>query len=207
MEERNRVSVKIYGQEFIISGDQPRDHIIKVADYVDRNMHDLAATIPSCSVSSLAVLAAVNCADEYYRSMEQLDNLKIKNQQLEKDAQHYVQLWDEAKKSFLQYKEDAQVALEQKEELQRRINEKVYECKDILNAHNELKERFIALQRKYESLKTKVEAQEEDKESSISVIGELEARCKEMENNYFDLQMENIQLKAELERYKKMEQD
>ena len=30
MSERNRVNVKIYGQEFTISGDSPRDHIIKL---------------------------------------------------------------------------------------------------------------------------------------------------------------------------------
>ena len=42
MEERNRVQVKIYGQEYTISGELPRGHIIKVADHVDRSMHKLA---------------------------------------------------------------------------------------------------------------------------------------------------------------------
>lgn len=78
MEERNRVQVKIYGQEFTISGEQPRDHIIKVADHVDRAMHELAKGLPSCPTSSLAVLAAVNCADEYYRSVDNVNELKAK---------------------------------------------------------------------------------------------------------------------------------
>ena len=97
MEERNRVNVKIYGQEFTISGDLPRDHIMKVADYVDGKMHELAVTMPSCSMSSLAVLTAVNSADEYYKAIRVINELKLKNQQLEKDAQHYVQLWEDRK--------------------------------------------------------------------------------------------------------------
>ncbi|HZK01690.1 MAG TPA: cell division protein ZapA, partial [Anaerovoracaceae bacterium] len=123
-EEKNKVQVKIYGQEYTISGQMPREHIIKVADHVDRSMHKLSKSLPSCSTSSLAALAAVNCADEYYRAIESINDLKAKNQQLEKDAQHYVQLWDEAKKNFIQYKEDAQAATERKDELQRAYNAK-----------------------------------------------------------------------------------
>jgi len=204
MEERNRVNVKIYGHEFTISGDMPRDHIIKVADYVDGKMHELAASMPACSVSSLAVLTAVNMADEYYRTVRSLTELKIKNQQIEKDAQHYVQLWDEAKKNFMQYKDDAQSALEHKEELQRLYNEKSTEYNELLAKYQELKEREEVLQRKNENLTSMLESQKEEKESSSSVVKELESRYRDIENSFFDLQMENIQLKGELDRYRKI---
>ncbi len=165
MEEINKVQVKIYGQEYTISGQLPREHIIKVADHVDRSMHKLASQLPSCSASSLATLTAVNCADEYYRSLEKTSEMKAKNIQLEKDAQHYVQLWDEAKKNFIQYKEDAQLAVEKKDELQKSYNDKIAEYKVL--------------------------------------ISDLENKCRETESSYFDLQMENIRLKSELERLKK----
>lgn len=204
MEERNRVNVKIYGQEFTISGDLPRDHIMKVADYVDGKMHELAEAIPSCSMSSLAVLTAVNAADEYFRSVRIVNELKIKNQQLEKDAQHYVQLWDEAKKNFLQYKEDAQSSMEHKEELQRLFNDRTVEYNELLSKCQELEERNEGLQRKNENLIRRMEAQENEKETSTSVVKEMEAKCRDMESSFFDLQMENIQLKGELDRYKKI---
>lgn len=188
--EENKVHVKIYGQEFTISGDQPRDHIMKVADYVDRKMHELASALPPCPVSSLAVLAAVNNADEYFNALRRVDDQLSKYLQMEKDVQHYVQLWEEAKRNFLQYKEDAQNAIAQKEELERRYHEK--------------EDQISSLTRKYENLLERMEAQEDEKESSSSVVKELEAKCKDMETIYFDLQMENIQLKAELDRYKKM---
>ena len=34
------------------------------------------------------------------------------------------------------------------------------------------------------------------------VVTEIESKCKELENSFFDLQMENLQLKKELERTK-----
>ncbi|MDD2215423.1 MAG: cell division protein ZapA, partial [Eubacteriales bacterium] len=132
MEEvRNKVNVKIYGQEFTISGELPRDQIIQIADYVDRKMQKLEESIPSCSLSSLAVLTAVNCADEYYKTVRLVKELESKNAQLEKDSQHYVQLWEEAKKNFLQYKEDAQSAIESKNELQTLFNERTVECNQL----------------------------------------------------------------------------
>ena len=203
MTERNRVQVKIFGQEYTISGELPRGHIIKVADHVDRSMHKLSKDLPSCSVSSLAVLTAVNCADEYFRAMDTIEELKVKTQQLEKDAQHYVQLWDEAKKSYIQYKEDAQTAIESREELMQAYNDKKTECQEQKNRMRELEEAIQSLQPKNEAMAKRLSSKEEEKESSSSIIKELEMRCREMESSIFDLQMENIQLKSQLERYKK----
>ena len=38
--------------------------------------------------------------------------------------------------------------------------------------------------------------------SMEEVVREVEDKCKELENSFFDLQMENLQLKKELEKYK-----
>lgn len=202
MEEQSRVSVKVYGQEFTISGDQSRAHIMKIADHVDRKMHQLAEELSSCSTGMLAMLTAVNTADEYYQVMAGIEELKMKNSQLEKDAQHYVQLWDEAKRNFLQHKEDAQQAIEQKDALQRQLTEKIEELRELRAQFLTSEEQREVLQRKIDNLMERMEAQEEEKESGLAVVKEMEYRCKDMENSFFDLQMENIQLKAELDRYK-----
>ena len=72
MEDTNRVTVKIYGQEYTIAGDTPREHIMKVADHVNTRMHEIARALPAGSVSSLAVLSAVNVADDYFTALERL---------------------------------------------------------------------------------------------------------------------------------------
>ena len=204
MEEKNKVTVKIYGQEYTIAGDTPREHIMKVADYVNTKMHEIARALPAGSVSSLAVLSAVNVADDFFTAVENLSNMKLQNEQLEKDSKHYVQLWDEAKKSFLQYKEDAQASIEQKEELQRLFNEKTVDLDRVTTSYRQMEEKYTALLAKNEEMSGKMKAQQEDKASESSALKELEAKCRDIESSFFDLQMENIRLKGDLDRYKKI---
>lgn len=204
MEDKNKVTVRIYGQEYIISGDMPREHIMKVADYVDSKMNEIATVLPTGSTSSLAVLSAVNVADDYFRMLDENQSLKTNNVQLEKDSEHYVQLWDEAKKNFLQYKEDAQASIEHRDQLQRLFNEKTVEVSQLSGKLRTLQEQCDTLNRKNQALTERMKTQEENKISNSSIVKELEAKCRDVESSFFDLQMENIQLKGELDRYKKM---
>ncbi len=204
MEGNNKVTVKIYGQEYTIAGNTPREHIMRVADYVNTKMLEIARALPAGSVSSLAVLAAVNVADDYFSAVERLNDLNLQNEQLEKDTKHYVQLWDEAKKSFLQYKEDAQASIEQKEELQRLFNEKTVDLDRMTTSYRQLEEKYTALLSKNEEMSGRIIAQQEEKASESTALKDLEAKCKDMESSFFDLQMENIRLKGDLDRYKKI---
>lgn len=150
MEDR-KVAVRIYGQDYTVSGERDENTIIEIAAYVDAKMREIARFFSGGAQGSLAVLAAVNIADEYFEAKEKLAELTEAKAQMEKDAQHYMKMWDEAKRSFQQYKEEAAKAAEERRESEE----------------------------KYRS---------------------LEARCSEFESSYFDLQMENVQLKNELEK-------
>lgn len=207
MEDNNRVTVKIYGQEYTIAGDKSREHIIKVADHVNMRMHEIAKVLSGVSISSLAVLSAVNVANDYFTVIENLSNLQSQNEQLEKDSQHYVQLWDEAKKSFLEYKDDAQASIEQKEELQRMFNEKTVDLDRTTTSLRQLEAKYTALLQKNEELSNKLKVHQEDRVSDSSALEEMEAKCKDMESSFFDLQMENIRLKSDLDKYKKIVDD
>ena len=114
--------------------------------------------------------------------MEEIEELKRMNIQLEKDAQHYVQLWDESKKNYMDYKEETQAIVLQKDELLNQIKQKEAENQQL----REMVEN------------AKVQAQN----SMDEVVKEVEEKCRELENSFFDLQMENLQLKKELEKYK-----
>lgn len=179
----SKVNVKIYGQEYVISGGKPREQIVKVAAYVDGRMHEIANAAPSCSVSDLAVLSAVNIADESFDSKDEVEELKKLNVQLEKDAQHYVQLWDEAKKNLLQYKEETQGIVQERDLLRKTVMEKDQEIQNIKLAGQSAAEKM--------------------QENAKAELAESEAKCKELENSFFDLQMENLQLKKELETYRR----
>lgn len=182
--ESNKVKVKIYGQEYVIAGEKTKEEIIQVAAHVDMKMQEVTEAAKSAGVvpSNIAVLSAVNIASEYFQVLEEMEELKRMNIQLEKDAQHYVQLWDESKKNYMDYKEETQAIVLQKDELLNQLRQKDADIQNLMQAA--------------ETAKTQAQS------SMDEVVKEIEGKCKELENSFFDLQMENLQLKKELEKYK-----
>lgn len=182
--ENNKVKVKIYGQEYVIAGERPKEEIIQVAAHVDMKMQEIAELTKSAGTAqaNIAVLSAVNIASEYFQMLDEMEELRRMNIQLEKDAQHYVQLWDESKKNYMDYKEETQAIVLQKDELMDQMRQKDVEI---------------------QSLKESADAAKlQAKDSMEEVVKEIEGKCRELENSFFDLQMENLQLKKELEKYK-----
>ena len=182
--ESNKVKVKIYGQEYVIAGEKTKEEIIQVAAHVDMKMQEVTEAAKAAGVvpSNIAVLSAVNIASEYLQVLEEMEALKRMNIQLEKDAQHYVQLWDESKKNYMDYKEETQAIVLQKDELLNQLRQKDADIQNLMQAA--------------ETAKTQAQS------SMDEVVKEIEGKCKELENSFFDLQMENLQLKKELEKYK-----
>ena len=182
--ESNKVKVKIYGQEYVIAGEKTKEEIIQVAAHVDMKMQEVTEAAKAAGVvpSNIAVLSAVNIASEYFQVLEEMEELKRMNIQLEKDAQHYVQLWDESKKNYMDYKEETQAIVLQKDELLNQLRQKDADIQNLMQAA--------------ETAKTQAQSNMDE------VVKEIEGKCKELENSFFDLQMENLQLKKELEKYK-----
>jgi cell division protein ZapA len=59
------VRVEIFDQAYNLRGSDP-DYILKLADYVDSKMRAVAAATNTIDTVRLAVLAALNIADEYH---------------------------------------------------------------------------------------------------------------------------------------------
>lgn len=148
----NKVKVRIYGQDYIISGERDEATITEIAAYVDGKMREIGKYFSSAVPGSLAVLSAVNVADELFEAREKIQQMEDEKTQMENESHHYMKMWDEAKKSFMQYKDEASKSAADKAELEEKYRQ-------------------------------------------------LEAKCNEFESSYFDLQMENVQLKSRLEKF------
>ncbi len=72
MEEKakNRVTVKIMGEEYILRGSSSTDDMYRVGRYVDQLMKSLAEQNIHMSKQKIAVLAALNLADELLKLKE-----------------------------------------------------------------------------------------------------------------------------------------
>ena len=73
---KNRITVDIYGQQYIILGSESASHIRHVASLVDDKMREIGSKNPSLDVSKLAVLTAVNAVNDYIKIKEQLEQLQ-----------------------------------------------------------------------------------------------------------------------------------
>ncbi|MGP3559566.1 cell division protein ZapA [Geobacillus sp. BK01] len=80
-ESKTRVSVRIYGQDYTIVGTESPAHIRLVAAFVDDKMHEFSERNPLLDVPKLAVLTAVNIANEYLKLKEEYQRLAEKLKQ------------------------------------------------------------------------------------------------------------------------------
>jgi len=67
MEEASVISVKIFGREYKIKGHADKEYIEKMARYVDEKMKELSGSTSLPSQDRLAILAALNIADELFQ--------------------------------------------------------------------------------------------------------------------------------------------
>ncbi len=199
MSEKTKVSVKIYGQEYKISGDAPREYIIQLADYVDGKIVEVATNMKQYTMPMITVLAAVNIADEYYKARKKVNDLQteMNRQTIEmKNKNHFL---EKAKGSYIQFKEEAEKARRQISTMENELDEKNNKYDDLTKDFEELKNKNTDEERENKKLLDMVAELKEELLHKNNEIEELKQINQELENNYFDTQMLNVQLKKEIE--------
>ncbi len=74
-DNKSKVVVEIYGEEYKIVGDTPEEYIQMIGGYVDKKMRQISGKNPRLSAIKVAVLAALNIADELSKLQEDYDTL------------------------------------------------------------------------------------------------------------------------------------
>jgi len=70
MIEPTTVTVNIYGHEYTLRGEADAEYVEKVAGFVDRKMAEVAESSGTMSTTKIAILAAINVADELFRERQ-----------------------------------------------------------------------------------------------------------------------------------------
>lgn len=90
--EIGNVKVEIFGHTYTIKGDAPSDYIYQLSEFVDQKMNEVNDNISSKSSVQVAILAALNIADEYF----QLKNLdKGMDKALENKTRALISMLDD----------------------------------------------------------------------------------------------------------------
>jgi cell division protein ZapA len=91
-DEGNVLKVNIYGTEYPIKGTTDTEYIRQVAEYVDSKMRDIDQSTSVKSSLKVAILAAINIADELFREREEKRSL---TQGFEEKISHLSKLINE----------------------------------------------------------------------------------------------------------------
>ena len=71
MERGKTTRVEIFGSEYHIRADADADYVKTVATYVDAKMSEIAQSQSLVSSTKVAILAAINIADELFKERRQ----------------------------------------------------------------------------------------------------------------------------------------
>jgi cell division protein ZapA len=70
MSTNTRATVEVFGRRFELRATQTGEHLEELARYVDRRMRELAEVSPHVDTAKLAVLTALNIADELFKEQK-----------------------------------------------------------------------------------------------------------------------------------------
>jgi cell division protein ZapA len=68
----NVIRIRILNQTISIRGDKDEKYIQQLAEYVDRKMREISQGTTTVDTLRVAVLAALNIADDYYQMKQKL---------------------------------------------------------------------------------------------------------------------------------------
>ena len=142
----NKIIVKIANQEYTIIGKEEKDYILSLASHVDEQITKASEKTPKSNIVTPVVLASINIADQYFKSLEEnkrlsdiiethnfgIINEKDKNSQSLREKDGYIKDIENQLASFEQKNNNSLLEIE-------RLN------KEIMNKENEIEDLNILI--------------------------------------------------------------
>lgn len=100
MNNKGTARVEIFGNEYFVKADEQIevDHVNELAKYVDKKMREIATTTSVVSTAKVAILAALNVADELFAVRRDQQNLSVKDREVEERLARLIQTLEETQK-------------------------------------------------------------------------------------------------------------
>ena len=71
------VEVEIFGAVYPVRGEHDREYLEKLARLVDRKMREIGSHVPTVDTGKIAILAALNLADELLQCTQQQEGERV----------------------------------------------------------------------------------------------------------------------------------
>ena len=75
--EKNRITITINNRDYTLVSADTKEHMEMVAEYIDKKIGEITfASGGNLTIQDTSILAAINVADDYFKSEETADNLR-----------------------------------------------------------------------------------------------------------------------------------
>ncbi len=123
---KNKIVVKIAGNEYNLCGGEPVEYMQRVALYVDRKTMEIMRANHTLSTSMASVLTAINVTDEMFKRTEQ-------NETLQKELEQDRKVLAELKQEKLLLTQQVQKANEENKHLLLELTRREAELAEVRN--------------------------------------------------------------------------
>ncbi len=72
--------VEIFGAVYHVRAEKDPEHLRKLAEIVDQKMREIAQQVSTVDTGKIAILAALNCADELFQCRKQQEGERVEIQ-------------------------------------------------------------------------------------------------------------------------------
>lgn len=151
----NTVTVKINGVEYNLKGKENEKYLLAVAEYVDGKFREISANNNKLSTTAVAVLSALNIADEYFKCELNNEELLKRNNSLEERC---VALKERLREVKLEAEEYTKLKSNEIDSLKNIICSMEDKIKEVDNLYNTIN----ILNRDLEETKQKLQAEKEE---------------------------------------------
>lgn len=76
-EPPSTTAIEIFGEVYRVRGNEDPQRLQELAELVDRKMRDVAQHVNTADTARIAILAALNLADELFRAQEQQEGERV----------------------------------------------------------------------------------------------------------------------------------
>ncbi len=91
---KNIVRVEILGREYTLKSDEGEERVRRIAEYLNEKLKKISENTRTLSTLNLAILAAMDIANEYFQVLDGQDDLSRKVKKIEQKTGRLIEMID-----------------------------------------------------------------------------------------------------------------
>ncbi|ADL11946.1 cell division protein ZapA [Acetohalobium arabaticum] len=151
-EEVGKAKVTIFGDEYVIRAKESAEYIKQVAKCVNQELEEVTEKGARLSRIKMMVLAAMNLADKYYKSLDHEQEIEDKLRDREEELENLTKQYKELTKEYNNLQKEYDILKTKYEKLQQRYDDLDDKHQKLRKERNNFEKKYDDLQQKYEEL-------------------------------------------------------